>query len=47
MNVLFVKTIQSYIKRNTYINGCVKYSNLRIFGSQYFNHDNRKVPHMQ
>ena len=31
MNVLFVKTIQSHIKRNTYMDRCVKYSNLRIW----------------
>ena len=47
MNVLFVKTIQLYLKRNTYITKCVKYSNLSIFESQYFNHVKKKVPHMQ
>ena len=31
MNVLFVKTIQSHIKRNTYIDRCVKYFNLGIW----------------
>ena len=45
MNVLFIKTIQSHIKRNAYMDRCVKYSNLREWIT-LFQSRNRIVPHI-